>query len=91
MSDIATDHKCPHCGELLQPWEGPPETGWGLILVCCNNQCPLFASSNEDVTDFNPESKLGFRYAEDPLNGYKSFNLASYCGDTFMKLCGKNC
>jgi len=84
--DIATDRKCPHCGEILQPWEGPPETGWGLILVCNNNQCPYFCSSNDCVANFQPESKLGFRYAEDPMNNYASFNLASYCGSTFMEL-----
>lgn len=88
--ETATDHTCPHCGSTLQPWVGPPETGWGEILVCCNNNCPLFRGSNDDVASFNPESKLGFRYAEDPANGYKPFNLASYCGDTFMELCDRS-
>ncbi len=85
--DIAKDHVCPHCGQPLTPWEGPPETGWGIILVCCNNACPYFVGSNAEVTQFNPDTKLGFRYAEDPANGYKPFNLASYCGSTYMELC----
>ncbi|MBU1002688.1 MAG: hypothetical protein KKE73_09195 [Proteobacteria bacterium] len=84
--EIATDHKCPHCEKILEPWEGPPETGWGLILVCNNNQCPYFSCSNETVAQYQPDSKVGFRYAEDPNNNYISFNLASYCGSSFMDL-----
>ncbi|GAB6175251.1 hypothetical protein JCM16814_01420 [Desulfobaculum senezii] len=87
--DIEKDRKCPHCGETLQPWMGPPETGWGLILVCNNNNCPHFSTSNDTVAEYNPDSKLGFRYAEDPSNDYTSFNLASYCGSTYMDMCAK--
>ncbi|WP_051444903.1 hypothetical protein [Desulfocurvus vexinensis] len=86
MDDIDLTRTCPHCGQPLKPWLGPPETMWGVLLVCPSNQCPLFQSSNDCVTEFNPESKIGFRYAEDPANDYKSFNLAAYCGETFMDL-----
>lgn len=88
--DIDMTRTCPHCGSTLQPWLGPPETGWGMLLVCNNNTCPLFAGSNECVADFNPDSKVGFRYAEDPDNGYKPFNLASYCGESYMDICLNN-
>ncbi len=82
---LPTDRTCPHCKKILEPWLGPPETGWGMLLVCCNDVCPHFKNSNADVAAFNPDSKIGFRYAEDPENGFSSFNLASYCGDTYME------
>lgn len=89
MDDIQMDRKCPHCNETLLPWMGPPETMWGVLLVCNNNKCPHFQESNDCVTEFNPESKIGYRYAEDPSNDYKSLNLASYCGSTFMDLASR--
>lgn len=85
--EIEKDRKCPHCGSTLQPMEGPPETGWGIILVCDNNQCPYFLGSNDTVHEFNPESAIGFRYAENPDNGYQNFCLAAYCGESFIDAC----
>jgi len=84
--DIDMTRTCPHCKETLQTWAGPPETGWGILLVCNNHKCSYYQSSNDCVAEFNPEAKIGFRYAEDPDNGYTSFNLAAYCGETFMEL-----
>lgn len=74
------ERNCPHCGKMLEPWLGPPETGWGVILTCNNNECPYFAGSKEDILHRRDDSPLGCRYAEDPDNGYKSFALAAWCG-----------
>ena len=69
---------CPHCQAQLDPWIGPPESGWGEILVCNNNECPFFRSSNADIRNKDEDNSLGCRYAEDPANGYQSFNLLAW-------------
>lgn len=71
---------CPHCGQELQEWLGPPESGWGVILVCNNNECSVFATSNDGIINKEEDSPLGCRYAEDPDNGYASFNLLAWRG-----------
>ena len=71
---------CPHCGTQLEPWMGPPETGWGELLVCNNNKCSVFASSKDCITNKSEDSPLGCRYAEDPQNEYKSINLLAWRG-----------
>lgn len=81
IQEIDTTRACPHCGEKLSPWEGPPETGWGLILVCNNNECKYFQNSTGDCAQFGAHPKLGFRYAEDPENNYQCFNLLAYCSN----------
>lgn len=88
LQEIATDRTCPHCGQTLSPWEGPPETGWGLILVCNNNGCKYFLGSTGDCSQFGAHPKLGFRYAEDPENNYESFNLLAYCSDVIREAHG---
>lgn len=75
------NRKCPHCGATLEPWIGPPESGWGEILVCNSMTCPYFLGSNNCLVEQGAKDMLGFRYAEDPDNKYKSFNLVCYCGD----------
>lgn len=72
-------HTCPHCGSELQIWIAPPETWWGEILVCNNNECPYFKGSNENIANKRDDSRLGCRYAIDPGNEYKPFNLLSWC------------
>jgi len=78
MSD--TTRVCPHCGVALEAWIGPPESGWGEILVCQNNQCAVFRSSKETIRHKEEDSPLGCRYAEDPQNNYASFNLLAWRG-----------
>jgi len=72
------DRYCPHCQAKLQPWIGPPESGWGEILVCNNNECTFFRNSNCDIRHKDEDNSLGCRYAEDPDNGYQSFNLLAW-------------
>lgn len=74
---LETRH-CPHCDCQLEEWAGPPETGWGLILVCNNNDCEYYLSSNDCLVEQGGKDMLGFRYAEDPDNKYTSFNLLSW-------------
>lgn len=72
-------HYCPHCGQQLEVWLAPPETWWGEILVCCNNECSFFLNSNNNIHNKRDDSGLGCRYAIDPNNEYRPFNLLSWC------------
>jgi len=71
---------CPHCGSALEPWIAPPESGWGEILVCNNNECPYFKGSPNTIRNTEEGQPLGTRYAEDPCNNYQSFSLAAWHG-----------
>lgn len=69
---------CPHCAVKLESWIGPPESGWGEILVCNNNECTFYLGSQTSINHKDEDNNLGCRYAEDPDNGYTSFNLLSW-------------
>jgi len=71
---------CPHCGVALEPWLGPPESGWGEILVCNNNECSFFKGSPSTIRHTEEGSALGVRYAEDPDNDYIPFSLVAWHG-----------
>lgn len=71
---------CPHCGKQLEAWVGPPESGWGEILVCFNNECGFFKGSNKTIINSEEDCALGCRYAEDPDNNYIAFNLLAWHG-----------
>ncbi len=79
IETVLEDHDCPHCKEPLKPWLGPPESGWGVLLVCNNNECSYYKDSDKEIINKRDDSKLGCRYAENPENGYKSFNLVAVC------------
>jgi len=71
---------CPHCKMELTHWEAPPDTGWGTLLVCFNNECSFYRNSVDDIENKGDErSRIGCRYAEDPANNYQAFNLLAYC------------
>jgi len=71
---------CPHCGEELQTWVAPPDSGWGEILVCFNNKCPHFVGSATDIENKGSDNRsMGCRYALDPANKYRPFNLLAVC------------
>jgi hypothetical protein len=78
MGETFEEHSCPHCEVQLTPMLGPPGSGWGVILVCQNNQCPFFAGSPEDIQGKRDESNVGCRYAVNPDNGYKPFNMIAW-------------
>lgn len=69
---------CPHCGAKLESWIGPPESGWGEILVCNNNDCSFYRGSQTGIRHKEEDNHLGCRYAENPDNGYEAFNLLSW-------------
>lgn len=73
------DLECPHCDAPLEPFLGPPGSGWGVILVCWNNDCPHHKGSDKDIANKRDDSNLGCRYAVNPDNGYKPFNLVAVC------------
>ena len=73
------DRICPHCNTPLEPWLGPPDSGWGIVLVCNNNKCSHYTGSADDILHRRDDSNLGCRYAENPDNGYKPFNLVAVC------------
>ena len=72
------DRYCPHCKAQLQSWIGPPETGWGEILVCNNNECTFYVGSKTDIQNKDEDNSLGCRYAEDPDNCYTAVNLLAW-------------
>ncbi len=61
---------CPHCGELLQRFELPDNTGWPseFQLACFNDDCPYFTRGWERMRD---EYAVGasYRYRLDPTTG----------------------
>ncbi len=71
-------HTCPHCNSVLESWIGPPETGWGELFVCNSNECVHFLTSNTCLTSQGGKDCQGFRYAIDPDNKNKPFNLLSW-------------
>lgn len=72
------ERDCPHCGVRLEPWVGPPDSGWGVILTCNNNSCPYYCESQDGgILHVDEDIKMGCRYAENPDNGYKCFALAA--------------
>jgi hypothetical protein len=79
MSECET-RVCPHCGSTLGEWIAPPETGWGMIVVCNNNDCPFFVKSGCSIEHKDPDNPFGCRYAENPENGYKPFNILAWLG-----------
>lgn len=79
IETVLEDRDCPHCGQRLEPWLAPPESGWGVILVCNNEKCPHYDGSADAIYNKRDDSRLGCRYAENPENGYKPFNLVAVC------------
>ena len=70
----------PTASSAWSPGSGPRDTGWGVILVCNNNECSYYAGSKDDILNRREESNLGCRYAEDPDNKYIPFALVAWCG-----------
>ena len=71
---------CPHCNAQLEEWIGPPESGWGILLVCQNNDCEFYRGSADDILHKGEDNRgLGCRYAENPDHGYKPLNLLAVC------------
>ncbi|MDK2955790.1 MAG: hypothetical protein PWQ57_1286 [Desulfovibrionales bacterium] len=77
MGETYEEHHCPHCGEMLTPTLGAPGSGWNVILVCQNNDCEFFKGSPDDIQG-KRASNVGCRYAVNPDNGYKPFNLLAW-------------
>ncbi|XPV75287.1 MAG: hypothetical protein ACNI27_11650 [Desulfovibrio sp.] len=73
------DRMCPHCDAAMEPWLAPPETGWGIIVVCPNDKCSHYCGSDQDIIGKRKDSRLGCRYAENPDTNYEPFNLLAVC------------
>lgn len=76
--DMSEKRLCPHCGQPLEIWIGPPESGWGELLVCNNNGCCYYTGSQTDIRYKDEDNHLGCRYAENPDNDYKPFALLAW-------------
>jgi len=68
----------PIAGRNWNPGSVRRNPAGGEILVCNSAECPFFRSSNKDIVNKDEDNSLGCRYAEDPDNGYKSFNLLAW-------------
>ena len=79
-SHMSDTRCCPHCCAPLESWLGPPESGWGEILVCNNNACSYFAGSPGTIRNTEEGQPLGTRYAEDPDNDFTPFSLVAWHG-----------
>jgi len=77
---MTEERRCPHCGALLVAQLGPPDSGWGEILVCENNECKYFLGSDKDIRYKPGDSPLGCRYAEDCEAGFRPFNMLAFRG-----------
>ncbi len=73
------DRICPHCHKPMEPWLAPPGSGWGVLMVCFNNDCPHYKGSDHEIANKRDDSRLGCRYAENPDNNYTPFNLVAVC------------
>lgn len=83
---MSEKHVCPYCQSELGPWEGAPETGWGLLYVCCNNSCSYFLDSR-DCLESQGGSHRGYRYAIDPENNNEVFPLVTWLSDSVINYC----
>ncbi len=70
MHDSTRPQRCPHCGEPLQRFELPDNTGWPseFQLACFNDDCPYFVRGWKRMRD---EYAVGasYRYRLDPTTG----------------------
>ncbi len=64
---------CPYCGETLQPFELPDNTGWqtGFQLACFNDECPYFQRGWIHMEE-HYAVKASYRYRVDPQTGNPS-------------------
>lgn len=69
-----TDHPvCRHCGEPLQAFELPDNTGWssGFQLACFNDDCPYYTRGWKHMEE-NYAVKASYRFRVDPSTGETS-------------------
>ncbi len=78
MEEEKKIRRCPHCNQPLERWLAPPETGWGYLMVCFNNECSFYINSKHNIVNKGAAKNLGCRYAEDPANNYHPINLLAY-------------
>lgn len=77
---MAEQRFCPHCNEEMEYWLAPPESGWGYIYICFNNQCEFYRGSVDEIENKGEDKRrLGCRYAEDPSNYDRPVNILAYC------------
>jgi len=64
---------CPHCGENLQPFELPDNTGWqtSFQLACFNDECPYFQRGWNHMEE-HYAVKASYRFRVDPESGTPS-------------------
>jgi hypothetical protein len=65
--------RCPHCGEKLQAFELPDNTGWegDFQLACFNDECPYYVGGWEHM-QANYAVRASYRYRVDPPSGKAS-------------------
>jgi hypothetical protein len=65
--------QCPHCGQALQAFELPPNTGWqtDFQLACFNDECPYYVRGWEWMRE-RYAVNASYRYRVDPGSGQAS-------------------
>jgi hypothetical protein len=73
MTTTTTIPVCPHCGETLQAFELPENTGWqgDFQLACFNDDCPYYVRGWQHM-EGNYSVKASYRYRVDPTTGASS-------------------
>ena len=73
MNDQSRQFVCPYCGEPLQPFELPDNTGWEgeFQLACFNDECPYFVRGWQHMEE-HYAVKASYRYRIDPATGAAS-------------------
>ncbi|GAB6162007.1 hypothetical protein JCM12298_11660 [Desulfothermus naphthae] len=82
---MAEKRYCPYCHQEMEYWLAPPETGWGYIYVCFNNQCTFYRNSSDNILNKGEDQRhFAARYGEDPANNFHPINILAY--NPFVKL-----
>jgi hypothetical protein len=64
---------CPHCGESLQRFSLPDNTGWegDFQLACFNDDCPYYQRGWRHMEE-HYAARASYRYRVDPTSGHAS-------------------
>jgi hypothetical protein len=73
LNSESKSSRCPHCGEILQAFELPPNSDWqtDFQLACFNDECPYYVRGWEWM-ESQYAVKASYRFRLDPGTGHAS-------------------